>query len=197
MIGAQPHVEGNLPARETLWPTLLGVVALVLAGSGALSSAVGMGIAIFGMTPDAHGRSDSGAISAIDTLFHPFMLVSSGVHMAISVLLAAGGVGLVRRRTWCVPTLVTWACLRLGASAVIGAWMFWLQRRIGASLNLGDLDRAIPLALALVNSLVAMSMPLFVLVWFRLGFVRREVGAWNRAKPVLATTRETDAALMS
>jgi hypothetical protein len=181
---APPTFAGPVPVEppRSKWPTVLGIIAIILAGIGLLSI-VGQFIAqqipqpSTAATQPAYPEPPAG----VQAIMTPSWLV-------VSALLLVGGIGLLNRRRWSVRALIVWA---------IGDVVFTLAGTVGTLINLptfqqqmrqqnagmppgaGGMFEAIFIGAMCFGSVVGFAPPIFALVWFRRRKIKDEVAGWR------------------
>ncbi len=182
---APPTQPGALapPQRPANWPTAIGTIAIVFGTLGILGGLLGalspVTIAIFSefMLPgQEEGLQQSMAWS-----------VAYGIGgMIIAILLLIGGIRLRARRRQAVVLIRIWAIVKILLSAggsVIGYQSVQLQMEAiqndpsSPIMNTGIMG-TFGMVGMVVGLLWACVLPVFMLVWFARGKIRREAESW-------------------
>lgn len=200
-----PTSPGQLPARPTRWPTVLGVIAIVVGALGLLANAVAalsigvMGAVMGGMFSGVKTAGSAGPEKAIqgamDAMqkYKPLLILIAVAGVVLAGLLITGGVMLLARRRASAPVMRGWSIARLVVAAGGAAVNFMMQReQFAVMANDPSLTSSpgggmaatmfgvMPLVGALFALLIGWSVPIFMLVWFALPSVRAEVARWKR-----------------
>ncbi len=178
---APPTRPDAMPVRETrsTWPTVLGVLAIILGGLGILSCA-------WLMVPTAPGiESDPQPSGGV---LEAYQAASDPVWLGISAVQLVGGIGLIRRRRWSRTVLQVWAVLTL-VVAIVHAVLVpdmlaetMAQQQSGSSGGPGAAPGAFEIVFyvfVLAGMLFSAAPPVFVLIWFGRQKIRDEVAAWR------------------
>jgi hypothetical protein len=162
------------------WPTVLGIIAIVLALLALLSFA---GQLLTRFVPRPAGASQPAAIAPPQA----WTAIASALGVILALLLLIGGIGLVRRSRWSARVLTVWA---LGALvlAVVGLTVTGLNlsaiedemRRQNPSMPpvASGVMHAVLLGSLCFGTLLSLVPPVFTLIWFGRGSVKAEVAAW-------------------
>ncbi len=133
--GAPPTVRGEFrPMDRAAWPTVIGVISIVLGSMGVLGNLVGLvSVAVMQVTGEmfmgpAEGMGMTGP-----------MLIAQGVYsfvaLGVSVLLLTSGIGVVQRRLWGVKATRLWAWTRILLTVVGAALTYWVQTEQFAAMD--------------------------------------------------------------
>ncbi len=179
------------PAR---WPTVLGILALVIGLLGLLSS-LWIGLSFFWFGPYAGlatRMTASGPAVPVTALvnmmqdFRGWYLVNGFSGAAVAVLLIAGGAGLLNRRRAARPALLAWAVLRL----ILGVWYAFVAYRyqqafFGAFASAVPAGAPLPMSQTIAGATGCVTLlwswvpAIFVLVWFTRPRVTAEIATWR------------------
>jgi len=94
----------QLPPRQSRWPTVVGIVAIAIAGLGITGGFCGLVtiVSMPGMMPQNQ------AVTMVPAGWTPWMVVTSLVGMALTVVLLIAGIGLLQRRPWSARLCTRW-----------------------------------------------------------------------------------------
>lgn len=194
---------GIAPRREQ-WPTVLGILSIVLGAMGVISGAWNaLGMIMMSTMASGQGAAGGGSpppggldLSAMIRSMGEWAGVMSGLNLlsaGLSVLLIIAGSGLVRRRRWGATWMVRWSILKIVLGAVLAAATAMMQHEQFKAMS-GDAGQTptdpaasamrsmgpIMVALTAVVSLVwYWAYPVFVLIWMRRSPMRRTIAGWR------------------
>lgn len=195
----RPGALGVSRSESTVWPAIIGGVAITMGVFGVLA-AVWSAASGF-MLESMSGFMAAGTVNPFEgmqTWKWPLFAASLAL-VPIGGLLIAGGVGVCLRRRWSVRVVRAWAVLKIVGGVVLSVITALMQQTqmtvmmaAGAAAGAGGAGGARGAGAAVVGdvmfwvTLVASAawyaaMPVFVLVWFALPFVRRETKTWTTA----------------
>jgi hypothetical protein len=185
----------GIPARATKWPTVIGVLAIVLGFFGAACNVCGA----FG--PTMQGTLESmlpaGSMKDVKTeeRWVPWVVAAAGVSVLIGILQIVGGAGLLKRAPWSPAALRTWAVLAIVASLCSTVMYYKMQEGkshavvIATSGPAASLPTTLPaqtekafLAVGMCMGVVYVcAFPIFVLIWLAREPIRDEIRTWQVA----------------
>ena len=174
--------------RPSVWPTVLGVIAIVLGVLAVLGGLVGMIIIpVLGwLASSIPGDAVAAFRGMIE--WRGALLVLYGGYVVLGALLAWGGMELTRREARGVTLLRWWAWLKIlyaVASVPVTAGMQIAQLEGVREAASGDLPLSddvmtiMAIGGAVLGALWYAVLPVFVLVWFGRGRIRQEVSDWS------------------
>ena len=184
--------------RRSSWPTVVGTISIVLGALGILMyGCCGMlgavlGPMMIGMAPP--GEIDEVTKAQMDALrqYMPYTLVLGVAATALAVLLLISGIGLVRRRSWCVKSHVTWAIARLVFAIPHSAVSYVMNKQMFESMQQASSTSGAPMPPGLATIMASAGIigvviglvwaalwPGFVLFWFNRATIREEVAMWD------------------
>ncbi len=191
-----PTMRGDLsmPERQSAWPTVLGVIMVILGSLGALGGCFGLfspliGEAVMSVVPE----NDPGRASIEASFGHPGLMVGlSAVTMAVAILLLVAGIGLMRRKAWSRPASLTWAVVKMVTVLASAAIQYPMQQEamkaqteaIAASGGTAPaglttfMEGAVIFGLAF-GVLWGWALPIFLLIWFNLKRKKAEIATWS------------------
>lgn len=179
---AAPPTVPTAPIAEpgrAVWPVILGVIMMVFGFGGVLMNAWGA-VSPF-LMEWMIGWMDAAAMEQM----RRSMLVNSGVaavSLLVSALLGVAGIGMATRRPWAVPAARWWAVVRIVVAAAGLAAMFATQGAEVVGIDgsaLEPFETTYVVAMLVFGLAWAWALPIAVLLWLRLGFVREEVATWR------------------
>ncbi len=180
-----------VPAQQpSSWPTVLGVIAIVVAGLGILTSVW----AVFGTQVAERISSRFSppnmqmSIVQIQKRWGAWTIISTVLSLSLAVLLLAAGIGLIRRRAWAPPLCRAWAVLKmllvLAGSVVgyqIGRESFDMMSQQNPNMpalgaGAGSLFAAFGVCAGL---LWGWALPVFLLIWLARRPIKTEIAEWR------------------
>ncbi len=182
---APPTQPGAIaaPARPSNWPTVIGIIAIVLGAGGILGGVWGaaapvlMGWFSWAMVP---GQAES--LQA----WLPWTISTSLVSAAVAILLLLGGIKLVKRSPAAPGLLRTWAILKLPLAVVLTIVGIMVQKEQFEVVQ--GSTTAIPMGSAFFDIMAVFgvvfsvfwygALPVFILIWFARKKARAEVAGW-------------------
>jgi hypothetical protein len=171
----------------TKWPTVLGVIAIILGVLGALGAA--FTILSYGMLTRLAGAGGGGAQlqAQIQTQMEQtrgWAMICSAVELGVAVLLVAAGVGLVNRRRWGVSAARAWAIIKM-AWVVVRLVVGWQSQQMAFQSNpaFGGPNAGFMRAMQAVGVVVSLvwgwALPVVMLVWLSRSKSKAEVATWK------------------
>jgi hypothetical protein len=183
-----PSESGSVTdlARPTSWPTALGVVGIILACLGLVGGCCGVTSPLFYpafIDWMAQSNVPPEQLDAMRAQQPPLVwaLVSGIVGMALSALLLAGSIGLLRRLESGVRWCTWWAWADIPWSVLVFVVTLMLQLRIPAVAQQGgDVGKVFGIVFSSCMTIVlGLGVPIFFLAWFARGKIREEVAGWS------------------
>ncbi len=186
---APPTVQGEfVPTRPpSSWPTVIGIIAIVLGSLGSLANAWAL-IAPLVMEAFLGQMSNDPAFAAhlqVQKDHLGWSLSSAGVNVIASLLLVVGGTGLCMRRRWGPTTIKLWIPLRM-FGVVLGCVTAYVMMQ--ATLKVQAAQGATPppgfmsgfaAASIAVGLLWGWAFPVFMIVWLSRTKIRAQVADWS------------------
>jgi hypothetical protein len=179
--------EPAVPVRKSSWPDVLGIIGIIL---GALGIFGNLGNVFYPISRFFLGQI---AIhSPTPGLFHTMLgfmppaaivMLTGLVKVALSLLLLVGSIQLKNRRRQGAGLLKTWAIIKIPWTVLEMGLAFVIVRAILPGLpHLRSYDVPVEFAVwsgMLIGLLIALSVPVFVLVWFYSPSIANEVDSWE------------------
>jgi len=181
------------PKTKSTWPMVVGVIAIVLGGFGALANGIGT-ITVFltdvitdlmQQAPSAQSQME--AFRATE----PFKYWSAGASCfatILSIVLLVAGILLIKRRASVARLYVIWSVLRI-ISVIVGTSIGYisLQHQFEAMANdpnassppMAGLAEDFAIAEVFIGSLWGWALPIFLLIWFSRSKIKSEVAEWG------------------
>lgn len=169
-----------------VWPNLVGIAVVVLQGLGLLVS-LAYALSLLIDYEKLFGNFAPAQTFAATEQWKPHLFASYATAALLAVLAIVGGSFVLLRRRLGVRLLIVWSVLRL-PYAVWASWVNALVQRDTASAmggltigptappNMLGMMFWITLAMGIT---VALALPLFLLIWFHVPRIRRQVRVWH------------------
>jgi hypothetical protein len=186
-----PTIAGPLTTQsETLWPRVIGIIAIVFGGFGLVCSGWGMfGVAIakamLKNVPNQGGQVEQ--IEAMDRM-QPWVVGSSLVALFVAILLLVAGIMLVRRRAVARTLCMSWAGIKIIFAIVNTIVSFMMQPgqiqsappqgAAAITTSMQTMEGPIVIFFQLINLAWALALPVFMLIWFNRTKIKDEVATW-------------------
>ena len=180
--------EPQVQARKTSWPDVIGIIGIILGILGIIGN-IGNVFYPFGIFVAEGFLSHAAPPGLFQTLlgFMPPVAVvtlTGLVKMALSVLLLIGSIHLRNRRRSGVNLLRLWAIIRIPWIALEMGLAFVIVRTVLPNLpHIRAYSVSTEMAVAfgmMLGMLIAMSIPIFILIWFSCAPIRSETETWVR-----------------
>jgi hypothetical protein len=188
---ARPPIQPRefTPSHATSsWPTVIGVIAIVLGALAVLGELAGSAaVFLLDTFPSAVPQARATAMEAVQQLGF-WVVADSLLCMGAAALLVAVGIGLLRRRHWAVRTASVWAWFKILLVAADAAVTYPLVKAQceaafqqmsgipGVPARTSELMTFGALALVLVWG---WAWPVFLLIWLARREIRAETSAWR------------------
>lgn len=182
---AVPPTERFVPPpapKAPVWPTVIGVIAIVYGGLNILCGLFGM---LSSEMFSGFGGSPSAASSPELEGLRPSTIVMGVISTALMAVLVVIGIGILRRQRWSMTAARAWAVAEIVASLVGMVVGYKAQQAVAAGMAAGPGGGPPPAMMAgmmmvgmVVGLIVACSLPIFLLIWFGRAKIKAEVAAW-------------------
>lgn len=179
---APPTEQGEfaLPKARAVWPTVIGIISIVLGSLGALGYAWSC-IAPYVMESSflANDPNVQASIQAQKDM-RGWMVSSGVVNLIASLLLLIAGTGLSSRRSWGVSAARLWAVFKM-LTAIFTAIATYIVQEAALANQSGGMAAAGSMfgMVAIVFVLAwAWAFPIFMLVWLSRPRVKAEYSRW-------------------
>jgi hypothetical protein len=192
-----PVHGGEMPAQPTSWPTVLGVILIIMASLGLLSNVCGGVFSVFApqimsaMPAEAADDPTFKAQMDVTRRFMPFQLANAAILLALGVLLLMAGIGLARRRRASIKYARLWATGRIlwAIPAAVATHYIMVESLKMMEQAAADSGQPMPAGImgfmqmlgpvgAVINLVFWCAMPVFVLIWFARAKIKNEVATW-------------------
>lgn len=196
-----PTAAGASPPRKSTWPMVLGIIAIILGSLATLRGCMSIGSsAMFGLFASAMPEEQAEMMEATKG-FAPLIMISSGLIMAIAIILLIGGIGLTKRSPWSPKTCKIWAGLKM-LLVVYSSIVTFLstQAQMEAMQRMLEEDPNAPAAMsgffgtlmAIIGPVIFVfaivwgwALPIFMLIWFSRRKIKAEIAQWGRPTSAL------------
>ncbi len=196
-----PTDAGTIPPKLSSWPTVIGVIAIILGSLATLGGCMSLGSsAMFGLFASAMPEEQAEMMDAAKT-FAPLTMISAGLTMPIAIVLLIGGIGLTKRSPRSPKTCKIWAGLKM-LLVVYSSIVTFLstQAQMEAMQRMLEEDPNAPAAMvgffgtlmAIIGPLILVfaivwgwALPIFMLIWFSRRKIKAEVAQWGQPASAL------------
>ena len=169
------------------WPTGLGIIALIFGIGGALATLFGL---VNYFVPAM--ATNAGLPEDFYVKYRPTMVPITLLTAAIAILLAVGGILLLKRRQKSAKLLKTWSILKIAVSVISIYFGMQIQKETmevmtatvtggeggpgaeSAAMVASTMSAMMPVIMIL-SLLWAWALPVFFLIWFSRAKVQNEV----------------------
>lgn len=187
--------ELGLSARRTVWPMVLGIIAVVFGSLGTLGGlwgaiapfVMGAFADLFAKMPSAPGQHPAKVFEAMSE-YRYWMMAASLVSTAVAAWLLVAGIVLLKRGASARRLCMVWAVLKMPtvvAAGIVGMLpqMESFDTMIAAQTGPAPQGVRIGMMIGLVfGGLFALiwgwALPVFFLVWFSRGKIKAETAGW-------------------
>ena len=186
-----PPVQSmQLPEVPSKWPTVFGVVGIILAALGLFGGCCGMIVPLamprYIAWLESQPNVPQEQIDLTKASMPPVVwtLLAGLVGLALGTILLIGAIRLLRRRSSGVGLCKFWAWVTIPWSIVGFVIGMYLQMQVPkGSQQMGAAGQYIGLAFGGCWVLVmGVGLPLFMLYWFTREPVRAEIAAWDEQR---------------
>jgi hypothetical protein len=186
-----PPVESvQLAETPSKWPTVFGVIGIILAALGLLNGCCGLGSPLLvdwfvGFMEGQEGVSQQD-IAAMKASVPPtlWIMPATLVTIVLNIVLLVGAIKVLRRLAAGVGLYKFWAWFTIPWSLVgFVVGMYFQMQAPQSSQQMGPAGAYIGLAIGGCMVLVlGVGLPLFVLYWFTREPIRSEIAQWDEER---------------
>ena len=192
-----PVHGGDIPSRPKTWPTVIGVIMIIVASLGLLQNVCGgivgvlMPALIQSMPAEAADDPSFKAQIEIGKRFLPFQLANAVVLLALGVLLLMAGIATVKRKRVAVKYSRSWAVARIlwAFTAAVATYFIMIETIKTMEQAAADAGQPMPSGImtfmqmlgpigAVINLIFWCALPVFVLIWFARQKIKEDVATW-------------------
>ncbi len=181
-----PTMPGPLPAPgvRTTWPTVIGVIAIILGVFGTLGNVWGIVAASF--MPQMMSSAPPDVVDQMKQMQGMTVKISM-LSLPIPILLLAAGIGLVNRRRWGVSLAKGWAVLKM-LLVVVSMGLTWHMQDAmftnatatsGMPANAAGVFGIIKVFSVIFTLAWGWAFPVFLLIWMARARIKAEVASWR------------------
>ncbi len=181
----QPGALG-VPSRPSTWPTVLGVIAIVLGGLGALGGC--WGVVAVPLMEAFLGTAPGGTVPGV-ALYQGWtwwIMLGSAITTCLAVLLLVSGIGMLKHLRWGVTAACWWAILKMVFVVVniIPAYMMQQEQfealsQQGVPAMGGGLFAVVGVFSIVFGLVWGCALPVFLLIWFARATIKAETADWS------------------
>ncbi len=187
--GAPPTTPAALPslAAKTTWPTVMGIIAIIFGGFGALGSLSQIVspfmMEMVGANTSAQAEQEA-VFEAIGNWKYYMAFVGVG-SLVLSVMLFICGLKLLKRSRSVSALLLKWSIGKMVWSVIVIIITFGMQSEQFAAMSETNqgMSQAITGVVAILSAifglLFAWAFPIFTLIWMRRATIVAEVQQWD------------------
>jgi hypothetical protein len=194
-----PQQFGETTAEPSNWPTVLGIIMIVIASLGLLQNACG-GVASLFMPSLMSGLAQSASpddpmIAAQVEMSRRFMVwnvINALVMIVLGIVLLSAGIGVFRRRRKGIVWARIWAVCRilwsmpasyLGYRIAVESFKAMEAAAAGSEQPMppgfGSMMQTMGAVGVIVGIIFYSAFPLFLLIWFSRAKIRAEAAQWS------------------
>jgi len=193
---APPPTAPAAPTDQSKWPTVIGVIAIVLGAGAGLMGCAGLAmLPFYGQIMEGMGTIDPRLIEAQRESMP--ITVPLGILTALAAfLLLFAGIATLCRRVSCRRLSLIWAPIKIvltlaNSVASYSPMVTSFELGGGARGATGiptDAAQVIVAIIVVITVLWGWALPVFMLIWFSRGHIREEVDSWReQAEPPYGT----------
>jgi hypothetical protein len=188
-----PTVGTGLPPKQSTWPTVIGIIAIVFGSLAALQGCFGavMSAIMRPLARKIEGSMPEGQATGMEAIvqFAPWLVAGSIVAVCLAVILLVGGVMVTRRRPGAVKVCLTWATLKMLYAVPYSLLQYHINKvqfealqndpnmpAGGAMTRLFDM---IGIFAVVFGLLWLWALPVFMFIWFGRSRIREEIAGWD------------------
>lgn len=166
-----PAAPPSVAPRPPRWHVPIGIISVALAG-------LGMIISIFSVAGISMNSQQSEMMETLPAWYGSYTRLTGLVGAGIALLLLAGGILLLKRRTAGRGLLLTYAVLNV-IYALIGAVLMYraANEMTGQGME-ADMMRMGMRVGAVFGTLIGSAFPVFLVIWFCRWKVRTDMQNW-------------------
>jgi len=175
-------------ARSPLWPTVLGVIAVVFGALGAIGACFRM-LSLLIMQPlgQAAARQGQPDPFAFMSDWAGWIVTVSVAALLVAGMLLAGGIGLLRRAAWGRGVILAWVVAKMILVIAQVFMNFEMQKDQMAALaesgttvsGMQAMIQAMGVVGVVIGILWGWALPVFMLIWLSRAKVRAQVAGWS------------------
>ncbi len=188
---APPTSPGIAERRPVVWPTVIGIILIIVGAGGALSGLWGF-IGAWVMTALLPAMAEMEEMQEAIAYLGAWQHLLSAITLALGVFCGLAGVGMVRRRRWSIGATKAWSILKIvigiavaGVAAMVQAEA--MRNDLNASGGAGSPFAGMASAMAVVTFVLSAAwsaaLPVFLLLWLKRSAVKLEIAGWSPISP--------------
>lgn len=177
------------PPKQSSWPMVIGIIAIVLGAGGVLTSCWGtvaplLTDALAQAMPAGPSRAQLDAMKEWAVVL---AAISAGA-LVLAAWLLTGGIGLVKRTAWARRAILVWAVAKALFVAGQSVASYFIQHDTFDAMTQSDptmsqmpagFSTAVATASLVFGLVWGWALPVFMLIWFARGKIRAEVATWD------------------
>jgi len=176
-MNVYPAANVNAANAQPIWPTVVGIISLCLAGFGGLMTLFGMIFQTFAQGLQTPQQREM--MASMPDWHQTYQLVSQVIWLAMAILLAVGGVMLLKRRQLARTLHVAFAVI--GVVLAIGFTVVGListsQMQVPGPAD--TIVKVTTIVTTIIGMFVSLAYPVFLLIWFARAKVKQHIQTWQ------------------
>ena len=183
--GMEPQ-QINVVPRRSAWPTVIGVISIVIASLYIICTPLGLVFKDFaGSINPKQAEMTAKMMADMPPWYHAYQVASCVVYEMIYILLLVAGILLARRRLAAARIMhILYALLNILMVVVGGVLLVRLNQVLTESVPpaMQSVLQASMIFGAIFGFALASAYPVFLLVWYSRGKIRQEIDTWKAAR---------------
>jgi hypothetical protein len=186
---APPMVRGTAPMYrpQSAWPTVIGVIGIILGACGALQGLFGLASVFFMSWLITIMPSAGGAAAGMQAMqdYWPLQAAAAIAALAVALMLIVGSAQLLKRQRHAARMLRVWAWSKCGLALATTGVQFVLQQvNLQAMSSAGgpQLSGGVMTFFAVFGTIFSlgwlMLYPIFILIWLSRPAIRHDIESW-------------------
>lgn len=181
---ARPAGYSPYASPVPVWPTVIGVLGIVLGSLGLLGGIWGAVAPIVMKTLFQNTAMDPNMPQFTERWIH-WTVILSVLTSAVAVLLIVAGAGILKRAAWSPRAARIWAVLKMVLVIANLVVTFEIQRSaLAAATQAGGPGMTVNANLIMIPSLCfgllwGWALPVFLLIWFSRASIKEQVSKWT------------------
>ncbi|MGQ9651521.1 MAG: hypothetical protein ACUVXJ_15550 [Phycisphaerae bacterium] len=184
--GSLARPAGYSPCSSPIpvWPTVIGILGIVLGSLGLLGGIWGA-VAPFVMKTFFQNMAVDPNMSYFSEQWTQWTIISSGVSIAVAIVLIVAGAGMLKRTTWSPRVARIWAVIKMVVVVVNLVVAFQIQQSTMQTMaQTGGPGTVIDVSFLTIPAIFVgliwgWALPVFLLIWFSRASMKEQVSKWT------------------